>query len=103
MPASRPQQEVVRVHTPHIRSVVAPNGVIWVEDDRKDPPVFTLKNELELARYVHQHSSDDGFYAIGDLVHKAFETVGIKKPCLPCAERQARLNRLLRKPKTGDG
>jgi len=96
MPAGRPSPQV-RKHTTHIQSVVLPSGVVWVKDDRRTPPVFTLESELELACYVHQNSTDEEYVPLGDMLHGLFEKLGVRKPCLPCAERQAWLNQLLKK------
>lgn len=89
----------VRRHTRHIQSIgPLSDGQIWVRDDRfNDNQPFPVGDELHLAAYIHQHSTDADYYPLGDVVHKALERVGFVKPCLPCAERQARMNRWLRR------
>lgn len=46
--------------------------------------------------FIADHSSSDGFYPVGDLVHRLLAFMGAKR-CPPCARRQIRLNRLFKK------
>jgi hypothetical protein len=92
-------REKVMRHTAHITSRgPLSGGQFSVSDDRvRGGQPFIVEDELHLAAYIHQHSSEPDFYPLGDLVHGTLQKLGIKKPCLPCAHRQAKLNRLLKR------
>lgn len=42
-------------------------------------------------------SASGRYLPVGDAVHSALDFLGFER-CLPCAERQAKLNRLIKKP-----
>jgi hypothetical protein len=87
----------LRQHTAHVRSVPAQMGGFLVVDDREATGAKWVKDELELAVFVHEHSQDEEYVPIGTGIHRLLVKMGVKKPCLPCAERQAWLDRLVKR------
>jgi predicted ArsR family transcriptional regulator len=90
-----------RQHSKHIFSTLAPGGCYDVENTSNGEK-FRSCNPAEVARYIRAHSRSEGHYALGTVVHNAIDRVGAaigRRPpdCLPCAEREAALNRLIPK------
>lgn len=50
----------------------------------------------ELADYIRAHARSPEHVPLGDYLHSGLQKVGFTG-CLPCAERQAALNRLVRR------
>lgn len=83
-----------RVHTPTIASLPFDGGY-FILDDREGTSWVETKEEL--ARYIAERSPEAGFVPLGTIIKKVLATIGVKRDCLPCAERQAKLDRLIRK------
>lgn len=90
-----------RQHSKHIFSTITPDGCYDVENTANGER-FRECDAPTVARYIRAHAKSEGHYALGTAVHDAIHKVGEvlgKKPadCLPCAEREALLNRLVPK------
>jgi hypothetical protein len=85
--------------TPNIEVIEIDNGFLLFDDrGRPEDMPFWFGTREEVARYVSKHSTEAEFYAVGDWVKRALNKLGIDRPCLPCAKRQAKLNRTFRRP-----
>lgn len=81
--------------TPHIEVIDIGDGFLLFDDRARaqDMPKWLATKE-DVAQYVSEHSTEDEFYAVGDWLKGVLSKLGIDKPCLPCAQRQAKLNRV---------
>jgi hypothetical protein len=78
--------------TEHISITELPDGRYFVFNGvTGDQHRFT---EPTLIDYLQRHVTSPNHVPLGDYLHKFLKGLGIKG-CLPCAERQARLNRVL--------
>lgn len=91
-----------RQHTKHIFStLVTVNGQPCYDvENTANGERFRSCDAQEVARYIRANSKSEGHLPLGTMVHDAIHKVGEmvgKKPadCLPCAEREALLNRLV--------
>lgn len=86
-----------RQHTAHIYSTPMGDGSYYIENTQTGEH-FTSRDVESIARYIRSYSQSPDHYPLGTFVHSALEKVGITRDCLPCAERQAYLDRLIRRP-----
>lgn len=52
---------------------------------------------LDLIPYLSKHVTSQEHIPLGDYLHKLLKGFGFSS-CLPCVERQAKLNRVIRRP-----
>lgn len=81
-------------HTPDIWSRQLESGLYEVHDERKRT-VYRMSRH-QLADYIRKHARSEEHVPIGDYLHEGLRRVGFTG-CLPCAERQAKLNRMVRR------
>lgn len=84
-------------HFPHLEFWESPDKTYYQVRRKGDPDsAVIVENRDELAQWIANNSANPDHLPIGDLVHKVAEILGFKR-CTPCAERQARLNRWLKR------
>ena len=80
---------------PHVRYRIDEAGDYLVEDTRNGQEYFA-RSDADLTQLIADLSSTKEYVPIGDHLHKLADFFGLER-CQACAERQARLNRLLRR------
>lgn len=81
-------------HTPTISSVRLADGTYRVHDSARDRTFRMTKHAL--ADYIRKHARSEQHVPLGDYIHSVFSAAGVTG-CLSCAERQAKMNRVLRR------
>lgn len=79
----------------HTLVIDDPPGVL-VDDDREEEPRWFESREAA-ARYLASRQANPDYLPLGTLAKRVLERFGLKKDCLPCARRQAKLDRLVRR------
>lgn len=82
-------------HAPHLGLVRTVDGEMVIIDARDDRR-YKVKDYEELRQLVADLSATDEHLPIGSAVHSVLSFLGIPR-CGACAERQARLNRWVRR------
>lgn len=85
----------VSKQAPHLEYWASENGEFILEDTR-DGEQYEAASTSELAQLIADLSATDTHVPVGDAIHKVTSFFGIKR-CGKCAERQARLNRMIRR------
>lgn len=83
-------------HTPTISSVALVSGRYLVTDERTG--LVKEMTRHQLADYVRANARSPEHIPLGDYLHEGLKRVGFSG-CLSCAERQAKLNRMVRRGK----
>jgi hypothetical protein len=80
-------------HAPHIIFRAVPGGFeVW---DERTGARATTPSMAGVQQFAADHSRVSTHVPLGDAVHKLAAGLGFER-CTPCAERQARMNRLIR-------
>lgn len=79
-------------HTPDIESVEIADGRYLVHN--RATGTSATMTRMQLADYIRRHAQSPEHVPIGDYLHEGLKRIGFTG-CLPCAERQAALNRLV--------
>jgi len=85
-----------RQHTKNIYSVHLGGNRYFVENT-KTGEAFETEDVQALARYIRDDAKSEEHIPIGTAIHSLFAALGAGD-CVPCAEREGFLNRLVRNP-----
>lgn len=80
--------------TEYISLTKLPDGRIYLRDAKRD--IEGARTPMQAAEYIREHSKSPDHVPLGTALHGALKWLGFRG-CLPCAERQAKLDRAIRR------